>query len=96
MTLRSTEFTFAEVLSQAVGELDRLSTRLSQLGTPTSIATLSYWQTGRSLPTRARSLKAIEHLERILGVPTGHLVRSLPGDQMSRWTPSPQWTAAPT
>lgn len=91
MTPQSTEPTFAEVLSQAVGErnltLDRLSTRLSQLGTPTSIATLSYWRTGRSVPTRARSLKAVEHLERILGVPTGHLVRSLPGDQMDRWDP---------
>lgn len=99
MNHRPSEPTFAEVLSQAVGErnltLDRLSTRLSQLGTPTSIATLSYWQTGRSVPTRARSLKAVEHLERILDVPTGHLVRSLPGDLLNRWDPQAAVTSGP-
>lgn len=39
-----------------------------------SVATLSYWQTGRSRPERATSLAAIGP-EQVLGVPRGHLRR---------------------
>lgn len=35
--------------------LERIRSHLDQAGVPVSIATLSYWQSGRSLPTRARS-----------------------------------------
>lgn len=69
--------TFAEVFSSAVKQrglaLDRLCQRLAAEGVPVSIATLSYWQTGRSVPTRARSLGTVEVMERILEVPTGTL-----------------------
>ncbi|GAA1388115.1 hypothetical protein [Luteococcus peritonei] len=82
---------FAQVLTRAVQHrnltLERLSSRLKAQGTPVSIATLSYWQSGRSLPTRARSLKALEHLETILEVRPGHLVSALPGDSFRRWDP---------
>ncbi|GAA1388118.1 helix-turn-helix transcriptional regulator [Luteococcus peritonei] len=82
---------FPDVLSKAIARrnltLDRLSQRLRAAGTPVSIATLSYWQTGRSLPTRNRSLKAIAELEKILRVPVGHLTSALPGDAISRWEP---------
>lgn len=83
---------FAQVLTHAVQRrnltLERLSARLKAQGTPVSIATLSYWQSGRSLPTRACSMKALEHLEQILEVPPGHLANALPGDGSRRWDPN--------
>lgn len=83
--------TFAEVLSEAIAHrnltLERLSHRLRAAGTPVSIATLSYWQTGRSLPTRNRSLRAVAELEQILRVPVGQLSNALPGDVVSQWDP---------
>lgn len=76
------EKSFAEVLAAALQEsgltLDGASSQLSRAGTPVSIATLSYWQTGQSTPRRARSLKAIDQLERILDLPTGSLSEALP------------------
>lgn len=69
---------FAEVFSAAVRQrglgLDRLVARLDAEGVPVSAATLSYWQTGRSVPTRARSQRSVEALERILEVEPGTLV----------------------
>ena len=85
------EAPFHEVLTHAIQRrnltLERLSVRLRAQGTPVSIATLSYWQSGRSVPTRARSLQAVEHLERILSLPPGYLMSALPGDSSSRWDP---------
>lgn len=76
---------FAVRLSEAITHrnltLERLSSHLRQAGTPVSIATLSYWQSGRSVPTRARSLAAVDELERLLGLPVGHLAAALPGEQ---------------
>jgi len=55
---------FSVVLSRAVRErglsLDRIRARLEAAGVPVSNATLSYWQSGRSLPTRARSLRTAD------------------------------------
>lgn len=65
--------------------LERLSHRLRAAGTPVSIATLSYWQTGRSMPTRARSRKALLELEKILSLPPCRLVNALPGDAYTLW-----------
>lgn len=74
---------FASVLSEAIARqqltLERLQARLRAAGTPVSAATLSYWQTGRSVPTRTRSRRALEELERILALPAGHLAAALPG-----------------
>lgn len=82
---------FDAALSRAVAAqaltLERLSARLRSLGTPVSIATLSYWQSGRSVPTRARSLAAVEHLETILALPPGHLTSALAREAGSRWDP---------
>ena len=54
---------FAGVLREAVRErglsLERLRSELSGHGVRVSVATLSYWQTGRSRPERATSLAAI-------------------------------------
>lgn len=53
--------------------LDRVSAHLGARGHPVSIAALSYWQSGRSIPSRSGSLRALGALERVLGVPPGHL-----------------------
>lgn len=69
---------FAEVLSRAVQarglSLDRIRARLEAAGVPVSNATLSYWQSGRSLPTRARSLRTLVELEGILQLEPGSLI----------------------
>ena len=68
---------FAEALRTAITNrglgLERLREHLSQNGVSVSLATLSYWQTGRSRPERKKSLQAVVHLEHILKVPPGHL-----------------------
>ncbi|WP_434445053.1 XRE family transcriptional regulator [Lentzea sp. E54] len=68
---------FAEALRTAITNrglgLERLREHLSQNGVSVSMATLSYWQTGRSRPERQKSLQAVVHLEHILQVPPGHL-----------------------
>lgn len=69
--------TFPAVLSRAVEarglSLDRIRARLEAAGVPVSNATLSYWQSGRSLPTRARSLRTLVELEAILHLEPGTL-----------------------
>ncbi len=70
---------FADVLTAAIQarglSLDRIRSHLDKAGVPVSIATLSYWQSGRSLPTRARSFHTLVELERVLGVESGHLTQ---------------------
>ncbi|MFI0450596.1 helix-turn-helix domain-containing protein [Actinomadura sp. 6N118] len=65
---------FAGALRQAVQAsgltLERIRHRLGQRGLPVSVATLSYWQRGRSRP---RSRAVVAALEEILGVPAGSL-----------------------
>ena len=72
------ERAFADVLSRAVQarglSLDRIRARLEVAGVPVSNATLSYWQSGRSLPTRARSLRTLVELESILDLEQGSLI----------------------
>lgn len=73
---------FADALREAIAarglSLDRLRYHLRARGHELSIATLSYWQSGRSRPERASSLAALEALEDILLVPEGSLMRLLP------------------
>lgn len=57
--------------------LESLRRRLQDRGTPVSIATLSYWQSGRSVPQRATSIEAVGHLEDILELAPGLLVSTL-------------------
>lgn len=83
---------FAQIFSEAVARrdltLDSLATRLRMHGTPVSTATLSYWQNGRTIPTRGTSLRAVGHLERILQVAPGHLLSALPQTGTSTWHPN--------
>jgi len=73
-----TQPAFSAVLSRAVQarglSLDRIRARLEAAGVPVSNATLSYWQSGRSLPTRARSLRTLVELESILQLDPGTLI----------------------
>ncbi|MEL4359366.1 MULTISPECIES: hypothetical protein [unclassified Luteococcus] len=83
--------TFGETLSGYLAHhpmsLDQLSRELGRLGTPLSTATLSYWCTGRSLPSRPRSKQAVVHLERLLELAPGSLVSALPGPLNASWSP---------
>jgi hypothetical protein len=69
---------FADALRSAIAgsgrSLESLRRRLAERGTPVSIATLSYWQSGRSRPQRGSSLRAVLHLEELLQLPHGHLL----------------------
>lgn len=68
---------FADVLRSAIAErglgLERIREHLARHGVRVSLATLSYWQTGRSRPERRTSLAAVGHLEEVLGLPSGRL-----------------------
>ncbi|MFH8369345.1 helix-turn-helix domain-containing protein [Streptomyces sp. NPDC018031] len=79
--------TFATVFRAAVRQrglsLERVRDRLHAQGISISLATLSYWQRGRSQPERASSLRAVDALETILNLPGGTL-RSLLGPRRPR------------
>jgi hypothetical protein len=72
---------FAEVLRTAVEVrglgLERIRERLEARGITVSVATLSYWQSGRSQPGRKQSLAALPHLEELLDLDRGILRRAL-------------------
>lgn len=57
--------------------LDRIQARLRRRGIPISVTALSYWQSGKRQPERARSISAVHALEEILDLPAGSLVRLL-------------------
>ena len=56
-----------KTLAQIVDELEREGSTISQ-------ASLSYWQSGRSVPRRQSSVRTLTLLERILDVPRGTLL----------------------
>ena len=74
---------FADALRDAIDArglgLDRITERLAQRGVSVSVATLSYWRSGRSEPGRRSSLAALPHLEDVLGLPANSLTAALPG-----------------
>lgn len=73
--------TFAMRLTQAIVDsgltLSRIRSDLAVAGHGVSVATLSYWSTGRSIPTRTRSRLLLDELERVLGVQPGWLTGCL-------------------
>lgn len=73
---------FASRLRQAISDrglsLQMIVQELSERGTPVTIATLSYWQSGRSRPERTKSLEALAVLEDVLELPDGELSSRLP------------------
>lgn len=78
---------FAAAIQHRQLSLEEIRDHLRGTGTPVSVATLSYWQRGRSLPAKQNSLQAIAELEKLLVLPVGHLTSRLPRDVFSRWDP---------
>lgn len=72
----------AGTLSEAIRarglSLERIRHRLQQLDVTVSVATLSYWQNGRSQPTRAHSGRTLSALEQVLELPPGSLTSLAP------------------
>lgn len=81
MTRANSEF--SERLTAAVARrglpLATLAARLRAEGRPISVAALSHWSSGRSIPERSTSIDALVVLEEILQLPPGHLTDILPG-----------------
>lgn len=84
---------FAAAVDARGLSLEKLYRRLQDVGSPVSIATLSYWRAGHRRPEQPASLEALDALEEILGVPAGHLrtklemTRRSPGSgTCNRWT----------
>lgn len=66
--------------------LERLRDRLDRRGIHVSLSTLSYWRLGRSRPERADSLRAVQAIETILGLPRHSLEALLgPPRPRGRW-----------
>ncbi|MEI2809331.1 MAG: hypothetical protein V9F00_03740 [Nocardioides sp.] len=72
---RASAFTeaFARALAEERVSLGELSRHLTLVGTPITIASLSYWRTGRSEPQRG-SMPAIANVEQYLGMAHGTLL----------------------
>ena len=74
---------FATRLTQAIDNsgltLARIRSAIAERGLSVSGATLSYWTSGRSMPTRARSRLLLEELEQVLGVEAGWLTDAIAG-----------------
>jgi hypothetical protein len=72
---------FAEALRAAITarglSLERIRDHLARRNVSISLATLSYWQTGRSQPERRASLVALRHLEDVLALEPGALAALL-------------------
>ena len=72
--------------------LDRIQDRLNRRGARISVATLSFWQSGRYRPERASSLRVPAELEDILGLAPESL-RALLGPPRPRpTTPCAPWS----
>lgn len=86
---------FHEALRAAIDDsgltLERVRDRLAARGIRVSPASLSYWQQGRSRPERADSLRAVEAIEVILGLPRSSLRALLgPPKPRGRWAGRPK------
>jgi hypothetical protein len=66
--------------------LERAQEQLAARGVHVSLSALSYWRRGRSRPERPASLRAVAHLEEILGLPERALTAQLgPRRRRGRW-----------
>jgi len=75
----------AAIQARGLG-LERLRDRLRGRGVSLSLATLSYWQSGRSRPERRTSMAALAVLEEVLEVPEGSLAGLVgPPRPRGRW-----------
>lgn len=58
--------------------LDQVRQELATRGVVVSVATLSYWQNGRSQPAVAHAVHTLTALEKVLGLPPGRLAAAAP------------------
>ncbi|MEI7033318.1 hypothetical protein [Streptomyces pratensis] len=88
----SPDATFATAFRRALKEsglsLERVRGHLQARRITVSLATLSYWQGGRSQPEKPESLRAVDALEPLLGLERGAL-RSLLGPNRPRGSAPP-------
>lgn len=81
---------FASVLRDAITAseltLRDLRAALDERGAPVSLSSLSTWQSGTSRPERRTSLRVVEQLEDVLGLPAGRLREAL-GPRSARTRP---------
>lgn len=79
---------FAPILRSAINasglSLERVQAKLAERGVDISVATLSYWQSGRSEPGRRASVAALPHIEELLGLSAGELQAHLARTVRSR------------
>lgn len=72
---------FAAALRDAIEArgvtLSWLHRRLTDLGSPVSVAALSYWRSGARQPEGEASLRSVDCLEHLLALPPGHLTNRL-------------------
>lgn len=68
----------AEAIKARGLSLARIRDKAEQCGVTVSVATLSYWTSGRSRPTRSQSLAVVRALEDVLETAPGHLVNVIP------------------
>ena len=78
VSIATRERTFAEVFRDAIDNsgktLSQICDELESGGANISQASLSYWQSGRSVPRRQSSVKTLTKLEQILYLPKGTLI----------------------
>ena len=67
------DITYSTVKAAVIHATRCAAVELGEHGVRVSLATLSYWQSGRSRPERRESLIALQHLEDVLRVPRGSL-----------------------
>lgn len=88
---RASQPDFATALTTAIRargmSLKRIAHHLERAGLPVSIATISYWQTGRSLPLRSGSEAVVEEMEKILGTTPGALMGPFARLHGEQWDP---------
>lgn len=76
----------------SLGHLRRV---LAEEGFTISTASLSYWQSGRSVPERPSSLAALGALERCLELPRGFLAHRVPGVRRDVDDPTAEYSWGP-
>ena len=84
---------FSQALALAIEasglSLQRLQFRLAEVDVHLSTTTLSHWRSGRSRPERPDSLRGVQVLERVLGLPQAALTGLLgPRRPRGRWVRS--------
>ena len=86
---------FADALDKAMRDAgysaSRLAAEATELGTPITAPALRTWVSGRSVPSRANSLDALDNIEKLLGTGSGMLRRYLAANSPTFTTGNDEW-----